>query len=375
MINEMTPTEALQTMRGELEAAIVLSKCQKCGCMAGALENLAAMLPAMDVTDSIALAAVIAAARPQMRPIQYACLGCEHCYPAVAQNAFYLAFPALSQTALDLSCEFRVCGASWPPVVGEYFVLDKAAPVAVSTLASVQLAADLAQRKPKGLALVGKTETENIGLDKIIKNVITSPTLRYLIVAGRESSGHLAGQTLLALAENGVDTNGRVLGSSGKRPILRNVSTAEIQAFREQVQIIDMVECENPDELSVRIEALAPQAPTPCGCCECGEQSSLSISTAPQLVVTAPSHTVTMDKAGYFVIVPVADRKVINVEHYSYDNTLLRVIEGTEAQAIYHKLISDGWVTELSHAAYLGRELAKAELALQYGFKYIQDGA
>ena len=375
MINEMTPTEALQTMRGELEAAIVLSKCQKCGCMAGALENLAAMLPAMDVTDSIALAAVIAAARPQMRPIQYACLGCEHCYPAVAQNAFYLAFPALSQTALDLSCEFRVCGASWPPVVGEYFVLDKAAPVAVSTLASVQLAADLAQRKPKGLALVGKTETENIGLDKIIKNVITSPTLRYLIVAGRESSGHLAGQTLLALAENGVDTNGRVLGSSGKRPILRNVSTAEIQAFREQVQIIDMVECENPDELSVRIEALAPQAPTPCGCCECGEQSSLSISTAPQLVVTAPSHTVTMDKAGYFVIVPVADRKVINVEHYSYENTLLRVIEGTEAQAIYHKLISDGWVTELSHAAYLGRELAKAELALQYGFKYIQDGA
>ena len=375
MINEMTPTEALQTMRGELEAAIVLSKCQKCGCMAGALENLAAMLPAMDVTDSIALAAVIAAARPQMRPIQYACLGCEHCYPAVAQNAFYLAFPALSQTALDLSCEFRVCGASWPPVVGEYFVLDKAAPVAVSTLASVQLAADLAQRKPKGLALVGKTETENIGLDKIIKNVITSPTLRYLIVAGRESSGHLAGQTLLALAENGVDTNGRVLGSSGKRPILRNVSTAEIQAFREQVQIIDMVECENPDELSVRIEALAPQAPTPCGCCECGEQSPLSISTAPQLVVTAPSHTATMDKAGYFVIVPVADRKVINVEHYSYDNTLLRVIEGTEAQAIYHKLISDGWVTELSHAAYLGRELAKAELALQYGFKYIQDGA
>jgi len=27
----------------------------------------------------------------------------------------------------------------------------------------------------------------------------------------------------------------------------------------------------------------------------------------------------------------------------------------------------------LSHAAYLGRELAKAEFSLKYGFKYIQD--
>ncbi len=82
-----------------------------------------------------------------------------------------------------------------------------------------------------------------------------------------------------------------------------------------------------------------------------------------------------MDKAGYFVIVPLADRGVINVEHYSYDNSLLRTIEGTNVRAIYHTIITNGWVTELSHAAYLGKELAKAELSLQHGFKYIQDGA
>jgi tetrahydromethanopterin S-methyltransferase subunit A len=49
--------------------------------------------------------------------------------------------------------------------VGEYFVLDKDRTVAVSTLASITLAEALAQRKPHGLAIVGKTETENIGLD------------------------------------------------------------------------------------------------------------------------------------------------------------------------------------------------------------------
>ena len=66
---------------------------------------------------------------------------------------------------------------------------------------------------------------------------------------------------------------------------------------------------------------------------------------------------------------------MINIEYYAYDNSLLQVIEGTTAQAIYKMIIKNGWVTELSHAAYLGKELVKAELSLQYGFKYVQDGA
>jgi tetrahydromethanopterin S-methyltransferase subunit A len=38
-------------------------------------------------------------------------------------------------------------------------------------------------------------------------------------------------------------------------------------------------------------------------------------------------------------------------------------------------IVANGWVTELSHAAYIGKELAKAELSLKYGLKYVQDGA
>ncbi len=82
-----------------------------------------------------------------------------------------------------------------------------------------------------------------------------------------------------------------------------------------------------------------------------------------------------MDKAGYFVIVPLADKQLIIVDHYAYDDTLLRTIEGTNARAVYMTVVSNGWVSELSHAAYLGKELAKAELSLQHGFKYVQDGA
>jgi tetrahydromethanopterin S-methyltransferase subunit A len=54
---------------------------------------------------------------------------------------------------------------------------------------------------------------------------------------------------------------------------------------------------------------------------------------------------------------------------------LLRVVEGTNARTIYRTLVANGWVSELSHAAYLGKELAKAELSLRHGFKYVQDGA
>jgi tetrahydromethanopterin S-methyltransferase subunit A len=96
-----------------------------------------------------------------MRPVRYACLGSEHCYPAVAQNALMAAFPGLDVGAPG--CGFTASEEGWPAVVGEYVVVDRQALVAVSTLGSLDLPWALAERKPAGLALVGKTETENIG--------------------------------------------------------------------------------------------------------------------------------------------------------------------------------------------------------------------
>jgi len=79
-----------------------------------------------------------------------------------------------------------------------------------------------------------------------------------------------------------------------------------------------------------------------------------------------------LDRAGYFVIVPLPERMVILARHYSYDKELLRVIEGRDAQSIYRMLIRHGWVSTLNHAAYLGQELARAEIAMRAGFDYIQ---
>ncbi|MFN2195682.1 MAG: DUF4346 domain-containing protein [Anaerolineales bacterium] len=365
----------------ELETGIDLPKCQQCGCMRDALEHISSALPTHSGERTKALHTSLPGWVENMKPIRYACLGCEHCYAGAAENAFSAAFPD-TYNQIGLSCEMQTNAAGWPPVVGEYVVLDPSAPVAVTTLASADFSIQLADQRIPGLAIVGKLETENIGIDKIIKNTIANPKLRFLIVAGTEPKGHLSGQTLLALAENGVDENRRVIGSKGKRPVLRNVTQMEIEAFRQQIQVFDLIDCECIDcvqdkiaELCHQVVAFAPQAAS-CGCADgsCHE-SSLEIDKVPAVFIDETNQPVKLDKAGYFVIFPVAERKTIHVEHYNYDNLLLHVIEGASARSLYLEIIDQNWVSEMSHAAYLGKELAKAELSLATGTAYNQDAA
>jgi tetrahydromethanopterin S-methyltransferase subunit A len=54
---------------------------------------------------------------------------------------------------------------------------------------------------------------------------------------------------------------------------------------------------------------------------------------------------------------------------------LAHVIEGRQAALIASTIVERGFVTQLDHAAYLGRELAKAEAALSNGITYEQDAA
>ncbi|PYL08273.1 MAG: hypothetical protein DME33_07770, partial [Verrucomicrobia bacterium] len=177
--------ESIREMHAEVSEGMNLPKCQQCGCMKETLEQLGIALPSLKTASVGALANELGKWQQQMKPIKYACLGCAHCYPAVAMNILHKEFPETEKIA-SLSCEFEVRPNTWPPVPGEYFDLCEgdSCPVAVSTLASSELADALAERRPRELCIVGKTETENIGIDKLIKNTITNRTIRYLVVAG-----------------------------------------------------------------------------------------------------------------------------------------------------------------------------------------------
>lgn len=92
-------------------------------------------------------------------------------------------------------------------------------------------------------------------------------------------------------------------------------------------------------------------------------------------MIEEDERAVKLDPAGYFVIYPMIERGLIHVEHYAYDNRLLRILESNSPRAIYLKIIEEGWATEMSHAAYLGKELIKAESSLKSGEPYFQDAA
>lgn len=371
----MKNNDSIERVQSELETGMYLQKCRKCGCMKETLESLSSTLPLPVTKNFSTLLENIQHWQSQMEPIAYSCLGCKLCYPAVAMNIFNEAFPEAK--SISPSCTFEVRENTWTPVPGEYFAFCDGpnCPVAVSTLASVELAEKLASIRPKELCIVGKTETENIGIDKVIKNTITNPTIQVLLLTGKDPDGHQTGRTLLALYENGVDESMRIVGSTGRNPVLRNVSPQEVKAFRKQVKVINAIGWSDETKIVEKIREIARESIPSCSCEDCSsERKAIQVSMAP-LVQAEESGKVDMDKAGYFVVIPQYEKKTITVEHYSYDNKLLRIIEGRDARTIYGTIIKNQWITQLSHAAYLGKELEKAELSLKLGFKYIQDGA
>ncbi|CAH2213460.1 tetrahydromethanopterin S-methyltransferase subunit A [Tepidibacter aestuarii] len=208
--------------------------------------------------------------------------------------------------------------------------------------------------------------------------MLAVPSIKYLIVCGKDSEGHYSGNTLVSLFNNGIDNNMRVIASKGKKPILSNTTKEEVNAFRNQIEIIDMIECEDLNKILEKIQQLCEQARSSYSCegkCSLYNKKLKTSSIEIIKVEEKDPNKVKLDKAGYFVIVPKENNNTILVEHYSYNNKLLRIIKGEDARNIYWSIIENGWITELSHAAYLGKELTRAEMSIKLGFKYVQDKA
>jgi thymidylate synthase len=77
-----------------------------------------------------------------------------------------------------------------------------------------------------------------------------------------------------------------------------------------------------------------------------------------------------LDPCGYFRI--SLDGEEILVEHRAEDVTL-KEYRGRTALGLQHQMAHDLALSDLNHAMYLGRQLAKAEMALKEGRKFKQD--
>lgn len=134
----------------------------------------------------------------------------------------------------------------YPPEEGRYLRGNDASPAAVMIILNTD--GDKVPREieslvragiESGAALSGTVQTENIGFEKIICNIVANPNIRYLILGGPESEGHLTGEAMKLLLKNGVDDKNRIIGSESPHPYLYNISKEMIERFRKQVMLID----------------------------------------------------------------------------------------------------------------------------------------
>src|ERR687887_1362666 len=128
--------------------------------------------------------------------------------------------------------------AAWPPLPGE-FVLGGDSPVAVCTLASQSLLPKLAGRPE--IAIAGRVYTENVGIERMVQNLLANPGLRVLLLCGRESR-HRVGQAILSLHRNGIDpVTHRIRGATAPEPVLANLSPDAVAEFQGRFEVIDLI--------------------------------------------------------------------------------------------------------------------------------------
>mgnify|MGYP001579391704 CR=1 FL=1 len=81
----------------------------------------------------------------------------------------------------------------------------------------------------------------------------------------------------------------------------------------------------------------------------------------------------TMDENGYFLIRINEKTKEIEVAFCQELNKIMMKVVGKKPLEMYQTIIKQGLVSRLDHAAYLGRELQKAYIALKKHIPYVQD--
>ena len=87
-----------------------------------------------------------------------------------------------------------------------------------------------------------------------------------------------------------------------------------------------------------------------------------------------------MDPKGYFLIGVDKKKNFIQVGYCKFTklgnspiNDMVAEITGKTAIEIVNTLIRENYISSLQHAADMGIELCKAELALKYKLNYVQD--
>lgn len=276
----------------------------------------------------------------------------------------------------DTMSSGRIRKNTWPVVTGHYRVGNKMSPVAVCTLTSHQLVEPLSGMNK--VAIAGRIYTPNLGIEKMILNITSNPNIRYLLICGKESSVFHPGQAIQCLFEYGVSSDKRINQAVGHYPVLGNMKMERIEIFLQQVALIDCTGETDLEVLQGKIETIAKHAKNTFKSKDPGlfeEDPMIDAMTEKfkELKIGGKRSPDPEDRKGFFVITVDQQSKLIVVKHYDITHQPGYMIKGHSAQSILHALIRQNLVSELSHAGYLGAELARAEASLKLNLLYEQD--
>lgn len=362
--------EELDVVLAQLRDAVKYKKCWTCGCQQSFVRTLREHLNDLSESERAEIEPLLRQSEATFRPAEYDCLGCNVCFPAIATNALVGAVPAFaSGDSCGVGSDDKE-RAGWPPLPGDYHILRYHASVAICTLNSSALASELSASRPEGCAIVGGLHTENLGIERLIKNVVANGNIRFLLLCGEDSRqriGHLPGQSLVSLFENGIDERGRIIGAQGKRPFLKNVDGEMVRHFKQQVRLVSKLGCTDAAPIVEAARLCAREGLAPF--------ETAALGTHVPVFEASDRAPLVLDPNGYFVIFADKRRQRLVVEHYSNEGVLDKMLEGDDIGAIYASAVAQKLVSRLDHACYLGQELARAEGALKNGEEYVQDQA
>jgi tetrahydromethanopterin S-methyltransferase subunit A len=249
-----------------------------------------------------------------------------------------------------------------------YVAGDPDSPVAICTLSSTALCDDLAASPiAQRVSIIGPLETENLGIERMMTTLLRTPRIRWLVLCGEETRGRYQGQAVQALFSGGVDADGTIVGARGRRARLHQLTADHVDAIRRQVRLVDLIGSRDFGTISQAVDAAIADDPG-----IFGEPVELPLPEpilVPQRAFRLKEH----DPAGFFVIQVDRAGGQLMLEHYDNDGGLMHRIAGPDAESLGVALEEWGLLTRLDHAAYMGRELTRAELALRHGLPYRQD--
>jgi len=267
----------------------------------------------------------------------------------------------------------------WPVVPGAYVVGDRAGSVAVCTLTSAALASEVAALQ--GVAIAGRLYTCNLGIEKIVTNVVANERIRALLLCGKDSPLFQPAQALRALVEGGFDAERRINGAAGYLPVLSGIDAHTIERFRRQVTLVDRTGKTDLRDIEAEVRKLVAEFPAAASVAlpQTSERPNLAQSSEHEdarfktLLPGGRREPLAYDPKGFVVIdVERAAARII-ARHYLPDGSPAHIMRGRSAEGMTLAFVREGLVTQLSHAAYLGAEFEKAETALRFGLGYEQD--